>query len=65
MPLMSVISSYFVPSIPADMLLQIFACHGVGGIVGNLMTALFAQASVAAFDGFSVIDGGWFDHHYG
>jgi len=32
--------------------------------VGNLLTALFAQASVAAFDGFTVIPGGWIDHHY-
>ena len=28
------------------------------------MTALFAQASVAGFDGFTVIPGGWFDHHW-
>lgn len=34
-------------------------------MVGNIMTALFAQASVAAFDGFTVIPGGWFDHHWG
>jgi len=47
-----------------DDALDIFASHGVGGIVGNLMTGLFAQASVAGFDGFSVIPGGWIDHHY-
>ncbi|KAJ8521863.1 hypothetical protein ONZ45_g1494 [Pleurotus djamor] len=41
----------------------IFAAHGVGGILGNLLTALFAQASVAGFDGVE-IPGGWFDHHY-
>lgn len=28
------------------------------------MTALFAQASVAGFDGITVINGGWFDHNY-
>jgi len=44
--------------------LDIFASHGVGGIVGNLLTALFAQKDVAALDGFSVIPGGWIDHHW-
>ncbi|KAJ2922702.1 hypothetical protein H1R20_g14395, partial [Candolleomyces eurysporus] len=43
---------------------QIFATHGVGGIVGNLLTALFAQASVAGFDGIADIPGGWLDHNY-
>ncbi|CAE6505360.1 unnamed protein product [Rhizoctonia solani] len=42
----------------------VFASHGIGGMVGNIMTALFAQASVAAFDGSTEIPGGWFDHHY-
>ncbi|KAG5219792.1 ammonium transporter [Salix suchowensis] len=44
-------------------IIGIFAAHGVGGIVGNLLTALFAQSSVAAFDGLE-IPGGWIDHHY-
>ncbi|KAJ3537760.1 hypothetical protein NMY22_g5452 [Coprinellus aureogranulatus] len=47
-----------------DDALDIFATHGVGGIVGNLLTGLFAQASVAGFDGFTEIPGGWLDHHY-
>lgn len=47
-----------------DETLDVFATHGIGGMVGNIMTGLFAQASVAAFDGFSVIPGGWFDHNY-
>ncbi|KAF8157217.1 ammonium transporter [Crassisporium funariophilum] len=47
-----------------DDALDIFATHGVGGIVGNLLTGLFAQASVAGFDGFSVITGGWLDKNY-
>jgi Amt family ammonium transporter len=38
--------------------MQIFACHAVGGIVGNLLTAIFAQASVSRFDGFTDISGG-------
>lgn len=30
----------------------------------QILTAFFAQASVAGFDGFTVIPGGWFDHHW-
>ncbi|THU82661.1 ammonium transporter [Dendrothele bispora CBS 962.96] len=44
--------------------LDVFASHAIGGIVGNILTALFAQASVAHFDGFTDIPGGWLDHHY-
>jgi Amt family ammonium transporter len=44
--------------------LDVFASHAIGGVIGNLLTALFAQKSVAGFDGFTVIDGGWLDHHY-
>jgi ammonium transporter, Amt family len=47
-----------------DDALDIFASHTVGGIVGNLLTGLFAQSSVAGFDGITVIPGGWIDHHY-
>ncbi|KAI0317107.1 ammonium transporter [Amylostereum chailletii] len=47
-----------------DDALDIFAVHGIGGMVGNILTALFAQASVAGFDGTTQIDGGWIDHHY-
>ncbi|KAJ3883850.1 ammonium transporter [Lentinula edodes] len=44
--------------------LDVFASHAIGGIVGNILTALFAQASVAGFDGFTVIPGGWLDRHW-
>jgi len=47
-----------------DDALDIFASHTIGGICGNILTAFFAQASVAKFDGFTVIRGGWLDHHY-
>jgi Amt family ammonium transporter len=47
-----------------DDALDIFASHAVGGIVGNLLTGLFAQASIAASDGITTIPGGWLDHHY-
>ena len=43
---------------------QIFATHAIGGVVGNILTGIFAQSSVAGFDGYTVIPGGWLDHHY-
>ncbi|KAF9996097.1 hypothetical protein BGZ79_010194 [Entomortierella chlamydospora] len=43
---------------------DVFAVHGVGGIVGNLLTGIFAQKWVAALDGATVIDGGWLDGHW-
>lgn len=33
-------------------------------MVGNILTGLFAQASVAAYDVTTAIEGGWLDHHY-
>jgi Amt family ammonium transporter len=50
--------------IGVDDALDIFAVHGVGGIAGNLMTGLFAADYIAHLDGFSVIPGGWLNHHY-
>jgi len=48
-----------------DDCLDIFAAHGVGGIVGNLLTGIFAQASIANLDGgLAPIQGGWIDHHW-
>jgi Amt family ammonium transporter len=47
-----------------DDCLDIFASHGIGGMIGNVLTGLFAQASVAGFDGFTVIPGGWIDRNY-
>jgi len=46
-----------------DDALDIFASHGVGGLVGNILTAIFAQKRIAAYDG-SLIKGGWLDRHY-
>ncbi|KAF9430410.1 hypothetical protein BGZ94_006980 [Podila epigama] len=43
---------------------DVFALHGVGGIVGNILTGVFAQASMAALDGSTVIDGGWLDGNW-
>jgi len=47
-----------------DETLDVFATHGIGGMIGGLMTGLFAQASVASFDGITVINGGWLDQNY-
>ncbi|KAI9067816.1 ammonium transporter [Trametes sanguinea] len=47
-----------------DDCLDIFASHAIGGVIGNVLTGLFAQASVAGFDGLTSIPGGWLDHHY-
>ncbi|PCH45136.1 ammonium transporter [Wolfiporia cocos MD-104 SS10] len=47
-----------------DDCLDIFASHAIGGVVGNVLTGLFTQASVANFDKVTVIAGGWLDHHY-
>ncbi|KAI1125856.1 ammonium transporter [Nemania abortiva] len=48
----------------ADDALDIFAVHAVGGIIGNLLTGLFAADYIASLDGFSVIPGGWINHNY-
>lgn len=43
-----------------DDTLDVFACHGVGGIMGMILTAIFAQGQNA-----SLLHGGWivFAHH--
>ncbi|KAI5480408.1 hypothetical protein MNV49_000983 [Pseudohyphozyma bogoriensis] len=43
---------------------DVFGCHCVGGIIGNLLTGIFAQAEIAATDGASAIAGGWLDGHF-
>ncbi|KAI1464519.1 ammonium transporter [Daldinia caldariorum] len=47
-----------------DEALDIFAVHGIGGIIGNLLTGIFAADYIAALDGFSEIPGGWINHNY-
>lgn len=46
-----------------DDAVDIFAVHGVGGLVGNLMTAMFADKRIATFDS-TIIDGGFMNHHW-
>ncbi|KAF9112027.1 hypothetical protein BGX27_004112 [Mortierella sp. AM989] len=43
---------------------DVFAVHGVGGIVGNILTGIFAQSSIAGLDGATVISGGWLDGNW-
>ncbi|CAG8631416.1 7398_t:CDS:2 [Gigaspora margarita] len=47
-----------------DDALDVFAVHGVGGVVGNILTGIFAQKSIAALDGVTVIAGGWLDGNF-
>ncbi|KAK0713596.1 ammonium transporter AmtB-like domain-containing protein [Lasiosphaeria miniovina] len=46
--------------------LDIFAIHGVGGFVGDILTGLFAAQFVPALDGVSGASyaGGWWNHHW-
>lgn len=47
-----------------DDVMDVFAVHALAGIVGLLLTGIFAQASVAANDGYTEIPGGWLDGHW-
>ena len=44
--------------------LDIFAIHGIGGLVGDLLTGLFAADYIARLDGFTEISGGWVNQHW-
>lgn len=45
--------------------LDIFAIHGVGGFVGDILTGFFASKAVPALDGASnAYAGGWWDHNW-
>nr|AGO45860.1 ammonium transporter 1 [Geosiphon pyriformis] len=44
---------------------DVFAVHFVGGFIGNILTAIFAQNSIVQLDGHSdPIDGGFLDHNW-
>ncbi|GAA5886996.1 hypothetical protein JCM6882_009410 [Rhodosporidiobolus microsporus] len=47
-----------------DDAMDIYACHGCAGIVGLVFTGVFAQGTITATDGYTVIDGGWLDGNY-
>jgi Amt family ammonium transporter len=44
--------------------MDVFAVHALAGAIGTFMTGLFAQASVAANDGYAVVEGGWLDRNF-
>jgi ammonium transporter, Amt family len=46
--------------------LDIFALHGVGGFIGDLLTGFFAASWVPALDGVSgtTYAGGWWEHNW-
>jgi Amt family ammonium transporter len=46
-----------------DDALDAFGVHGVGGLIGGLLTGIFASKQVASLDG-TVIPGGWIDGNY-
>ncbi|KAK5717758.1 ammonium transporter Amt1 [Elasticomyces elasticus] len=48
----------------ADDGLDIFAVHGIGGLIGNLLTGFFAADYIAHLDGYTVIPGGWLNRHW-
>ncbi len=54
----SIVNARFLKGI--DDTLDVFACHGVGGIMGMILTAIFAHGEDA-----SLLHGGWnvFGHH--
>jgi Amt family ammonium transporter len=47
-----------------DDALDIFAIHAIGGLVGDVLTGLFAANYIAHLDGTTVIPGGWLNHHW-
>ncbi|CEG69742.1 hypothetical protein RMATCC62417_05763 [Rhizopus microsporus] len=47
-----------------DDALDVFAVHGVGGVVGSILTGVFAESYVAALDGSTVIAGGWINQNW-
>jgi Amt family ammonium transporter len=47
-----------------DDALDIFAVHGIGGLVGNICTAFFAADYIAHLDNVQVIHGGWINHNW-
>lgn len=51
-------------SMRVDDPMDVFAVHALAGVIGTLMTGLFAQSSMAATDGYAVIPGGWLNRNF-
>ena len=43
--------------------LDAWGVHAIGGLLGNILTGMFADSWVGSFDG-AVINGGWINHNY-
>jgi Amt family ammonium transporter len=50
--------------IGVDDALDIFAVHGIGGMVGNILTGIFGASYIAALDGNSYSPIGWIEHNW-
>ncbi|PNY22963.1 Ammonium transporter [Tolypocladium capitatum] len=50
--------------IGVDDALDIFAVHGIGGMVGNLLTGVFGTSTIADLDGQAHIPIGWIQHNW-
>lgn len=44
--------------------LDVFAEHGVAGIIGLLFNAILGSRTVISYDGYSDHEGGWIDHNW-
>jgi ammonium transporter, Amt family len=44
--------------------LDIFAVHGIGGMVGNILTGIFGTSTIASLDGGSYDKIGWIQHNW-
>ncbi|KAJ9088917.1 ammonium transporter [Entomophthora muscae] len=47
-----------------DDALDVFAIHGMGGLLGSLLTGIFARKAIAGLDPDLVIGGGWLDGNF-
>ncbi|KAF8588433.1 ammonium transporter [Ramaria rubella] len=50
--------------IRVDDALDLFAEHAIGGTIGLLANAMFAESHIAALDGVSQVEGGWVEHNW-
>ena len=57
-------ATLFKTMIRVDDAMDIFAVHAVAGIVGNLLTGIFAADYIAHLDGFTEIKGGFLNRHW-
>ncbi|OXA53572.1 ammonium transporter 1 isoform X2 [Folsomia candida] len=51
-------------AIRLDDALDVVTVHGVGGLIGTLLTGIFAERGMAAWDGITCIEGGWIDGNW-